>query len=231
MNRKTTIILTRPQGQNEGLQKKLEALNFATRIFPLLQIEKISARALSQDCDFAIFTSSNAVKYFPQRIKIPVFAVGSGTQTALAKKNIVATIPEQFSSEGLLDLPELQNIQNKKIAIICGENPRLLLAETLEQRGAQVETIFCYRRLLTDYTRAEIEQICALDPVWIIVTSAESLANLLRIFTSHTDWLYRQQLFVSSLGLKAEVERLGFQLPPMLAKNASDEAFVELLLD
>ena len=54
---KTSIILTRPRLQNAGLQAELAKLGFPTLVFPLLEIEEIKARAISNNCDGVIFTS------------------------------------------------------------------------------------------------------------------------------------------------------------------------------
>lgn len=221
---KNKILLTRPAAQNASLQAKLAELGFATLHFPLLSIEKISVAPASQDADLLIFTSQHAVQFYAGEIKVPILAVGSGTQAALAKKNILAKVPEPFSSEGLLSLPELHNVKNKKIAIIGGENPRLVLSETLQKRGAMIETIFCYRRLRPFYSSVQITQIVQHRQLTILVTSAQSLANLVVLFLAHSAWLYRQQLLVTSAGLSQQAIELGFSIKPIVAQNASDEA-------
>lgn len=226
---KTSIILTRPRLQNAGLQAELAKLGFPTLVFPLLEIEEIKARAISNNCDGVIFTSPNAVKFYQAEIAIPTFAVGPGTQAALAKKNTSAKMPAEFNSEGLLALPELQNVAGRKIAIVTGENPRPLLAKTLRQRGADVEIIFCYRRLRPRYSSAEIEKIVAERNSWIIVSSAESLANLVEIFADHVVWLYQRQLVVTSPSLSVQAQQLGFSLKSLVAMNASDEALIDVL--
>lgn len=226
---KNKILLTRPAGQNENLQKKLIELGFETLDFPLLVIEKIDAEPAPSDSDLLIFTSQNAVQFYLGEVNVPVLAVGSGTQAALAKKNIQAQIPEQFSSEGLLNLAELHNVENKKITIICGENPRSLLSQTLKKRGAVVETVFCYRRLCPRYSSAQIAQVAAHPKLNILVTSRESLANLVGLFSAHSLWLYRQQVVATNAALSRQAIERGFSLKPWVAENASDEAVVELL--
>lgn len=228
MNTKPVILLTRPREQNAGLQVELTQLGFVTRVFPLVEIEKISATAASNHCDLMIFTSQNAVRFYDAEIKAPVLAVGSGTQAALAKKNIRATIPAEFNSEGLLTLPELQQVAHKKIAIVTGENPRPLLAQSLRQRGADLEIIFCYRRLQPRYAKAEINEITERKNYWIVVSSAESLTNLTEIFAAHSTWLHQCQLIVTSESLNLKAQQLGFALKPLVALNASDEAIVEI---
>src|SRR5205823_2364089 len=80
---------------------------------------------------------------------------------------------EHWNSEGLLALPEFQNIQGKKIALIRGENGRELLADTLQQRGATVTHIVTYRRTLPDLDPAPYKQLLREAKIDIIVTTSK----------------------------------------------------------
>ena len=56
--------------------------------------------------------------------------------------------PAHANSEGLLALPELQTVQNKKIIIFAGEAGKTVLAKTLQQRGAIVKMAYTHKRVL-----------------------------------------------------------------------------------
>src|SRR5688500_19671787 len=77
-------------------------------------------------------------------------AWGSGTRRELEKHGIANVIaPESGAdSEALLATPALGDVAGKRIAILRGDGGRALLADTFAERGAQVEYVTCYRRLV-----------------------------------------------------------------------------------
>ena len=132
-----------------------------------------------------IFISPTAVRRglqlagpWPKALRI--FAVGGGTRAELARHGLDATGPDAGAdSEALLQLPELRDVAGTRALLVCGEGGRDLLAETLVARGAQVERVECYRRVLPE--RAPAPALAAWSSGAIhaaTVYSSESLANL-----------------------------------------------------
>ncbi len=96
--------------------------------------------------DYVFVVSPNAVDYaaktlvdtgFHFRSDLKYFAVGQRTAKYLTEKAEQAVIyPIEFeNSEGVLALPEMQNLTDKTILILRADSGRELLAETAVLRG------------------------------------------------------------------------------------------------
>jgi uroporphyrinogen-III synthase len=183
------IIVTRPRDQAEGLTANLRVLGADPVLLPLLVIapapDPAALQAFVQRAagyQLLIFISPNAVHYgmsalqnIPQGVRAA--AVGQGTARMLHARGIAQVIvpATRFDSDGLLALPELQQVAGWRIAILRGDGGRELLGETLAARGAQVEYVTCYRR-----SKPELDTAAwlAARPDMITVTSSEALQNL-----------------------------------------------------
>lgn len=174
--RQCRVLLTRPVGQVERLAAAIGAQGGQTLCLPLLSIvpvqerddiERIKARILALDaCDIAIFISTNAAhlglewieSYWPQLpVGLEAYAVGPGTAAVLRQHPWpVHCADSGVTSEDLLALPGLQQVQGKRIALFRGKGGRELLAETLRERGAQVDYVELYTRQVPTYTRGQV---------------------------------------------------------------------------
>ena len=189
-----TVLVTRPAPQAAALARAIEAAGGEALIFPALAIEAVPADALAlplarlRDADIAIFISPSAALFGMAAIAagggLPpataIFAVGPGTARALAAQGVGGAItPDGQDSEALLALPQLANLSGRRVVIVRGVGGRALLADTLAARGAQVDFLECYRRVLPHADAAPLLarwQAGGVDAV--TVTSAETLANL-----------------------------------------------------
>jgi uroporphyrinogen-III synthase len=82
---------------------------------------------------------------------------------------------ERYDSEGLLALPELQQVAGKNVLIFRGDGGRELLGDTLNTRGAKVEYVTCYLRRKPDLD-SDALLTAAADA--ITLSSSEALRNL-----------------------------------------------------
>lgn len=236
-----TILITRPQHQSKALNELILAAGGKTIVFPTIEIEVLTQQPKLQqlskkinDYDIAIFVSANAVDHaIPLSLEeksLTIIAIGPGTATALKKHNVtVDAVPTHYSSEGLLTLPQLANIQQKKIIIFCGENSRPFLRETLRQKGAQVDEAICYRRRRPQTDPQQLQWLMTQAIDHIVVTSLDSLENLFVLFQAYHTRLLQIPLLVISPAMAMQAAQLGFQ-HVNVALSAADDAVVQALI-
>ena len=193
------VLITRPSGQQEELCTAVEAAGGEAVSLPLLAIEPVIHSGigppLRQDLDrlpafdTLIFISANAARHGAAAIaeadarlapSTRIFAVGSATarEASLLLDRPVLSPSAGSGSEALLQMPELADVANRKVAIFRGEGGRELLAEALQHRGAQVTYCEVYRRVRAPDAAAGLQQILAGGPIdSVIITSAEALEH------------------------------------------------------
>lgn len=185
-----TIVLTRPHGENEVLASRLSSFEDVS-VLPLIKLSGLPLSAglkkTATDLDLfdeIIFVSKSAVRfsmpqlesYWPQwPIKLRWLAVGRGTADLLEGFDVPVSFPEVAGSEGLLEMPELQQVADHRILISRGKGGRELLANTLIQRGADVEYYESYER--GPLQQSEFPLIS--DHSVLVVTSAEIMESAL----------------------------------------------------
>lgn len=205
------IAVTRPRSQAVILMQRIEQAGGIPLLFPLLEIAPVQdTRTLHEQVSrlaqfhLAVFISPNAVKYgmeairaagdLPQSLRIAT--VGQSSAKALQELGVarIITPAESFDSEGLLALPELQNITGWHVMIFRGDGGREFLGDTLKARGATVEYASCYRR-----SRPQWDAIALFEaaPDAITVTSSEALGYLWQMLGSvQSDKICETPLFV-----------------------------------
>jgi uroporphyrinogen-III synthase len=189
------VLVTRPARQSAALARMLAKFGARPIVWPAIVILPPADRsALAQaharlgGYDFAIFVSANAVEFgappdpahWPATLRI--LAPGVGTADAIAAVGLPgARVPESsFDSEGLLALPDLAQVEGKRIVIFRGEEGRALLGDTLRARGAIVDYVACYRRAAPSSGSEGLTRLLAAGEAHALtLTSAEGLDNLL----------------------------------------------------
>ncbi len=222
------IVVTRPAGQAAHLASALVGLGAKPVLFPVLAIFDIEDQTPLLDLairldrfDLAAFVSPNAVEkalpvilgHRPWPVGLRAATVGRSSEQALAAFGIrdVVAPNERFDSEALLELPELQDVQGKRVVIFRGDGGRELLAETLVARGAEVEYVTCYRRGKPDVDAAPLLKLWGdgqLDAV--TVTSSEGLRNLFDMVGKLGQaWLRKTPVFVPHQRIAEQARELG----------------------
>ncbi len=231
-----SVLVTRPAHQAEGFCRLIENGGGTARRFPVIAIAPVTDQpgldqqlAALDQYDIAIFISANAVHYsvphwppgLPGRVKVA--AVGNKTAARLHAHGLPVDVLAQhgYNSEALLEAPLLHAVQGKRIAIIRGVGGRELLAETLGQRGARVNHIEVYRRLLPEQTLSSIDNYQNCDI--ITVTSQQGLRNLITL-CDDKEWLFNTALASNSQRTAALARELGFTRDIVVSSEPGDEA-------
>ena len=123
---------------------------------PLFAIDKIEHADLSSGKEFVIFQSPSAVKNYTFLEKLAnkkIIAMGPGTQKALHEKGLDSTLPEKYSSAGIIKYLE-SDFNANNVLIIKGEDGVNNIEEYIARHGGDVESISVYRRnVFEDYTQ------------------------------------------------------------------------------
>jgi uroporphyrinogen-III synthase len=241
------ILVTRPAGQAQALCVLIEGCGLQALQLPCLAIEGLqpSPQALDQalNSEYWLFTSRNAVEYaqqafggqWPPQGERTIGAVGQSTAKALISSGLsVNCVPErQYSSEALLAhaLLQPQTIRGRRCSLICGEGGRELLAQQLQARGAIIDYLRVYRRVLPQVDSAALSaavrqrQLAAAT-----ITSVESLHNLALLVDAEVlDALKNAPLIVVSERIAQAALGLGFK-HIKITQLPADTAIVQAIM-
>ncbi|MFA3791327.1 uroporphyrinogen-III synthase [Aliiglaciecola sp. SL4] len=159
----------------------------------------------------------NGVPDWPSELE--VFAVGPSTGQCLSQLSEQVIVPDMASSEGLLSLPQLQDLSNQRIFLLKGVGGRKILPTELQNRGAVVEQINLYNRLpCIDYSQTEEWQ--PQDIQCIVATSGEIIQAAWDKFNHK--WLKSTPWIMVSQRLADYAAKLGIQ-QVYLSAGARDE--------
>lgn len=213
-----TVLSLRPRGQHGGL--RAAASRYGARLLalspfaiePLTDHEHRETLKRALTAHFVIWTSPNAVRAAAALQALQArpgqawLVVGSGTRRALLRAGITARAPSRMDSEGLLAMPELQELRARRIGLVTAPGGRGLLAPSLSARGAQVIRADVYaRRELTfsPHALAALElAMAAPQRVLLVVSSQDALQQLLSARPSD------RQIALADIAVVAASQRL-----------------------
>jgi uroporphyrinogen-III synthase len=246
-----SVLVTRPAHQAAALCEAIGRQAGEPILFPTLEIVPLQAAAYLESVvaqlpstALAIFTSANAVAYIQADLvkvwptlstQLQLISVGPATTQALVAAQLTPVLmpAEQFSSEGILALPIMQQVTGLSVVIFTGEAGRMHLPEILRARNAQVSVVEVYRRVRPKcQPQAVIESLQRGEIDVVLSTSEESLRNLLIMLGVNAQpYLRKVALLVVSERVQAVAHELGWQGKILVANNASDAALLALLND
>lgn len=188
------ILVTRARTQASKLSNVLKNLGAEVLETPTIKIaapsDNFTAIDLAiknlRDFDWIIFTSTNGVEKFFERLKLhgldaralnKIAAIGSATAEKLLNFGIIAdVVPKNFVAESLADALK-DFVNGKKVLIARAEVARDILPDTLKNFGAEVTVAPAYQTLAE--TPAQID-FDALD--LITFTSSSTVKNFVAAY-------------------------------------------------
>lgn len=220
-----TIVITRPAGTGSALARQVRKRGGIAVLLPGLSLHATSStEALreswreAQRDELLIFTSPAAVRYAlalgPCATQATAIAVGRGTARALQRHGIPAQIPAaRQASEGVLQLPAMQSLHGKRVALITAPGGRGLLQEQITTRGASLREVHVYQRGAPRLNRRHIDTVLHLpSTACVLLSSGEALQHL-RERLPDPAWqrLCQATAIVSSERLAEQVRSAGFK--------------------
>ncbi len=239
---KATVVVTRPTDDASRVADLLRSLGWPVWVQPIIGIAPLTEDTFSPvpkltADDRVVFISANAVAYGLPLLEMglnssgaTILAVGERTAASLRTAGFDAVVPAIANSEGLLALPELNDLSGHRVVIVKGEGGRQLLAEALTARSAEVLEYICYRREveLID-AEAFTEGLASLDGLIFQANSGETLTRLTELLTEGGQPNLRNEpVVVPSVRLASFAATLGWG-SVWTADDASDQAFLDLL--
>lgn len=244
-----SVAVTRPAHQATGLVDALIAQGAQALSVPLLAFSPVAQsaqineldRILSElaQADFAVFISRNAADFLLHALAernlswpahLPAFTVGHPTAHYLISCGIACQYPtERLDSEGLLALPALQEVAGKRGIIFRADVGRELLAQTLTERGAQIEKCVLYTRhcpLDAEQNWQQFLQLPAKKRA-ICVNSQETINHWLQIAPSAAQ--LNLTAVVPAARLRDDLLHRGWS-DILLAADATDASMLNTLL-
>ncbi|HGO5814488.1 TPA: uroporphyrinogen-III synthase [Mannheimia haemolytica] len=236
------VLVTRPDSRGQELADVLNEQQIFAIHQPLFTIEagkelpqlpSVISRLKSGDYVFVV--SPNAVDYaaktlvdtgFHFRSDLKYFAVGQRTAKYFTEKAEQAVIYpiESENSEGVLALPDMQNLTDKTILILRADSGRELLAEKAILRGATIQYLECYRREpISDDIPEKLSLCKRLGVDTIVITSSEILRTLYeQTHENCRDWLFDCRLVVVSERIAKIAEKMGWHSDKILVSDKAD---------
>ena len=198
---KAGVILTRPQGKNDALAKRLEYAGLQVQSLPALHIQPLSPDLASlpkpASYDLVVFVSGHAAQFYLQALAqqgsqaanswpVSTLAATVGAASARSLEQAGGIPAEQIlypdkhssqDSESLWQLlvPRLASL--KRVLIVRGPRGREWLRNTLQSAGVQTDTLAMYDRSPAQWNTDQAAQLRAMlaSPAVMLLTSSESV--------------------------------------------------------
>lgn len=236
------FLITRPAGKADHLLEALDSEHIPYLYQPVITTQMVQLKAkdltLLTQAELLVFVSLSAVYALEQQVSAteltaPLLAVGETTAAALTRwTGRTVLVPEDQRSEGLLTLPELQDVSGRQVVVVRGNAGRELIKQTLTGRGALVRYVQSYSRIPLPLEGGQLCQQWQRQNVNCIVATSNEI--LQRIFSLVPEiqhpWLCQQHWILVSPRARDSALALGI-LPQHihLASSANDDALLDAI--
>ncbi len=194
------ILVTRTREQASDLVKLLEEKGALCLECPTIEVtwpedltELDNAIKALPSFDWIIFSSTNAVRFFFQRLfhhgrdlrflgRNALAAVGASTAQALREYYLEPDlVPEDFRAEGLLDAFRRIGVTKRRILIPRAMKAREILPQGLKELGAEVQVATTYETRTPELDPGISERLGNEDLDVVTFTSSSTVKNLFRL--------------------------------------------------
>jgi uroporphyrinogen III methyltransferase/synthase len=195
------VVITRRKEQASILRTALEKKGAKVIALPTIAIVpprswKPLDGALGKldSYDWLIFTSTNGVDFFFERLRKKrktvralrgkrVAAIGPATARALRQRGVkVKVVPEDFIAEGLLKALGSKGWKGKRVLLARAAQARQILPRELRKRGATVHVVPVYQTILPPQSKVRVKSLFAKKkPDAITFTSSSTVKNFFAI--------------------------------------------------
>lgn len=193
-----TVVVTRARNQAEPLLRALRNRGSEVLGIPVIKIERphetlpLAEALLSLNgYDWIVFTSSNGVTQFFQYFFVKykdmrdiggarIAAVGPGTAERIEELHLqVDVIPDDFTAANVAKtMGEFESLENRRVLLLRAEVANPELPKKLEDLGAIVDDIACYRTEgETTGSERESEQLRTKGADWVTFTSGSTVEH------------------------------------------------------
>ncbi len=190
------VVITRPHHQSMKLANLLSENGAQVIRMPTIEISVIApnkklSRAIelpgSYDC--IIFTSVNGVSAFFDTLfgkgkdtrslhGITVIPIGDATASLLAARGIIPDrMPQQFTSEGIIEVLEGLGVKGKRFLLPRAKEARDIIVEFITSKGGACDVVPVYKTRLPKKTNPPVEK-----PDIVTFTSSSTVANFIKIY-------------------------------------------------
>jgi uroporphyrinogen III methyltransferase/synthase len=200
------IVVTRPREQSADLVDLLESKGAMVIEAPTIRIVPPedfgpldAACAQAGTFDWIVFTSTNGVEYFMQRLLagagdvrdlkgVRLCAIGPGTADRLGRYGIkVDLMPLEFRAEAVLEaLRSTDELTGRRVLLPRADIAREMLADELRKSGAEVVEVAAYRTVPVESDRRGEPDVyrMLLDKKVdaVTFTSASTVRNFVRLY-------------------------------------------------
>ena len=243
--RGVTVLVTRPQGLGEDLVQAIESRGGEAILTPSISIEpvqpdtsELAELSTLPAGGLVIFASRNAVAWGARFLPQPrprIAAIGPSTAKALADLGLTPDVrPAGFTTEDMLEQPELENLAGVRVFIIRGTGGRAALADGLKERGARVRYLDVYQRVqatLDPDRRQLILERWANGEIHVFTaTSGDIYRNLCGMLGAEGEALMRRTPLVTVSERVIEIAReSGHTAECILADGPDDQSVAEAI--
>ncbi len=244
MPEQTLVLITRTRPAAEELAERVSELGLEPFECAPFQLEPPEDPAAVADdlattlpADRVILTSHEAVRQAVGLVgtdllnRALIIVPGQGTASIARELGLDNVIfPERHgTSEAMLAMPELRDVEGLEILILAAAGGRSLMGEVLERRGAVVERIHVYRRVASELPADAAERIASADSLVTLGASLEAVTGLLeKLPREAADRVRSEPLIVPSRRVAEHASKMGCRRC-VEAGGASDEVMLSAL--